>query len=149
MTSPNKRKATDLFKLSMMDYEVIETDSFEYNVQIKGPADTLYDKGTWTIKLSLPMEYPFKSPSVGFVNRIFHPNVDLISGSICLDVLNAKWSPMYDLSHIVSVFIPQLLQYPNAEDPLNQEAGRLYLENREEYNRQVLLHVEKYACLST
>jgi ubiquitin-conjugating enzyme E2 H len=32
---------------------------------------------------------------VGFVDRIYHPNVDERSGSICLDVINQTWSPMY------------------------------------------------------
>lgn len=98
------------------------------------------------------------------------------SGSVCLDVINQTWSPMYgkcihapvtcsyrsltpfpsyclckppilhtELINIFESFLPQLLRYPNAADPLNGEAAALFMRSPDEYARKVREHVKRYA----
>ncbi|KAI8425832.1 hypothetical protein MSG28_011598, partial [Choristoneura fumiferana] len=57
--------------------------------------------GVWRVRVHLPDHYPFKSPSIGFMNKVYHPNIDEVSGTVCLD----------------------LLTYPNPIDPLNGDAA--------------------------
>lgn len=110
--------------------------------------------GLWKIHVELPDHYPYKSPSIGFVNRIYHPNIDELyihialslksfvliwsrSGSVCLDVINQTWSPMYDMINIFEVFLPQLLRYPNASDPLNGDAAAVLMRDPQKYDARV------------
>ena len=67
------------------------------------------------------------------VNAIFRPR----SGSVCLDVINQTWSPMYDMLNIFEVFLPQLLRYPNPSDPLNGEAAALMMREPKAYEAKV------------
>mmetsp|Transcript_3316 Transcript_3316/g.5818 ORF Transcript_3316/g.5818 Transcript_3316/m.5818 type:complete len:200 (+) Transcript_3316:593-1192(+) len=148
MASPGKRREMDLMKLMMADYEVQMADDDrvgEFFVKFKGPKDTPYEGGVWKVHVELPETYPYKSPSIGFVNRVYHPNVDEMSGSVCLDVINQTWSPMYDLINIFEVFLPQLLTYPNPTDPLNGEAAAMLIREPEKYKDKVKDYVSRYA----
>lgn len=64
-------------------------------------------------------------------------NIDELSGSVCLDVINQTWSPMFDMINIFEVFLPQLLRYPNAADPLNGEAAALLMRDAKGYDVKV------------
>ncbi|XVF22521.1 hypothetical protein REPUB_Repub12eG0179500 [Reevesia pubescens] len=147
MSSPSKRREMDLMKLMMSDYkvEMINDGMQEFYVHFNGPNDSPYHGGVWRIKVGLPDAYPYKSPSIGFVNKIYHPNVDEMSGSVCLDVINQTWSPMFDLVNVFEVFLPQLLLYPNPSDPLNGEAAALMMRDRGAYEQRVKEYCEKYA----
>ncbi|OAL53933.1 hypothetical protein IQ07DRAFT_503007 [Pyrenochaeta sp. DS3sAY3a] len=135
----------------------------EFYVRFKGPEENSapFQGGLWKIHVELPDQYPYKSPSIGFVNRIFHPNIDelyasafsfaqyICSGSVCLDVINQTWSPMYDMINIFEVFLPQLLRYPNPTDPLNGEAAALLMREPKSYDAKVKEYVQKYANKDT
>ncbi len=85
----NKRKQKDKMSLLMSDYQLKESpDPHDFTVLFPGPPDSLYSAGLWHIHVILPEHYPYRSPSIGFDTRIFHPNVDENSGTVCLDVLN-------------------------------------------------------------
>jgi len=147
MTSPSRRRDTDIMKLMMSDFEVQLGDRKDFYVKFYGPKESPYEKGIWKVHVTLPVEYPYKSPSIGFCNKIYHPNVDEASGTVCLDVINQTWSPMFDLLNIFSAFLPQLLLYPNPSDPLNSEAAALLLQNPKAYRDKVQEHVRKNASI--
>jgi len=134
-------------KLMLSNYQVVLGDQKDFYVKFPGPKESPFDGGFWKVHVVLPQNYPYKSPSIGFCNKIYHPNIDQASGSVCLDVINQTWSPMYDLVNVFAVFLPQLLLYPNPSDPLNGEAAALLLSNPKAYAARVQEFVKKYASV--
>ena len=45
---------------------------------------------------------------ISFVNKIFHPNIEGKSGTICLNLLGSDWNPTYDLLNIINPYIINL-----------------------------------------
>lgn len=144
-----RRIKVDLDDLKKGNFEVVpesgELSLDCFRVKLQGPKDTPYADGTWHVRFTIANTYPFTSPSVGFVERILHPNIDWTSGSVCLDALNKKWSPVFTLRHIMEALLPYLLTYPNPEDPLNREAAALLVENKNAYALKVIDSVRKHA----
>jgi hypothetical protein len=63
-------------------------------------------------------------------------------GSICLDILQRNWSPTYDVCAVLTS-IRSLLNDPNPNSPANNEAAKLFLENRRLYESKVRKLVEE------
>jgi ubiquitin-conjugating enzyme E2 H len=121
--------------------------SQEVLVLFEGPANSPYSGGMWRVRVYLPQEYPFKSPSISFVNPMYHPNVEMASGSVCLNVINQTWTPLYELRNVFQIFLPQLLLEPNPYDPLNTEAALLMLQDSRKYEATVKRYVDRFATL--
>jgi len=112
-----------------------------WDAVIYGPAETPFEDGTFKLQIEFSEEYPNKPPKVRFMSKMFHPNV-YNDGQICLDILQNRWSPTYDVSSILTS-IQSLLDEPNPNSPANAEAAQLFQENRREYERRVGDIVEK------
>lgn len=78
-----------------------------------------------------------------FTTKIFHPNVSK-SGEICVNTLKKDWKPDHTLLSIL-LTIKCLLIVPNPESALNEEAGRLMLEDWDGYTGQAKMYTKVYA----
>lgn len=78
-----------------------------------------------------------------FVTKIFHPNVSK-AGEICVNVLKKDWKPDLGLRHVLLV-IRCLLVEPFPESALNEEAGKLLLDDYEDYAKHARLMTNIHA----
>ncbi|CAG9315314.1 unnamed protein product [Blepharisma stoltei] len=150
MTTPSRRRL-------MRDLKKLQTDPIPgisaapsndnimlWNAVIFGPEDTPWEGGTFKLTIEFSEEFPNKAPLVRFQTRMFHPNI-YNDGTICLDILQNQWSPIYDVQAILTS-IQSLLCDPNPNSPANSEASRIYVDNPREYNRRVREVVEDSWC---
>ena len=114
---------------------------FKWNAVIFGPDGTDWEGGIFHLTMEFADDFPNKPPKVKFVSPMFHPNI-YNDGSICLDILQAMWSPVYDVSSILTS-IQSLLSDPNINSPANNTAAQMYSKNYKEYVLRVKEVVEK------
>ncbi|KAK6977030.1 ubiquitin-conjugating enzyme E2 S-B [Favolaschia claudopus] len=98
---------------------------------IEGPEGTPYAGGYFKVKFSFTEEFPAAPPKCWFATKIFHPNVSG-AGEICVNTLKKDWKSTYGIEHIL-VTVKCLLIYPNPESALDEEAGKLLLEDYGSY----------------
>ena len=144
-TSSRRRLVRDFKKMNSDPPPGINAAPLADNIMlwtavIFGPDDTPWEGGTFNLVLEFSEEYPNKPPKVRFVSHVFHPNV-YADGQICLDILQSKWSPIYDVAALLAS-IQSMLHDPNPASPANSEAARLFSENRAEYDKRVRRCVE-------
>jgi ubiquitin-conjugating enzyme E2 D/E len=106
-------------------------DVFTWDATIMGPTGSPYEGGVFNLRISFPMDYPFKPPLCVFTTKIYHPNINS-SGGICLDILKENWSPALTMTKVL-LSISSLLDDPNPDDPLMPSIAKIYKENREKY----------------
>ncbi|KAL5525326.1 hypothetical protein ACEPAF_9196 [Sanghuangporus sanghuang] len=110
---------------------------------VEGPAGTPYEGGYFKVKFNFTEEFPAAPPKCWFMTKIFHPNVSS-SGEICVNTLKKDWQSAFGIGHIL-VTVKCLLIYPNPESALDEEAGKLLLEDYESYCERARLITSVHA----
>ena len=124
---------------------VNDNNLFKWEGTIMVPSNTPYSGGLFRLSIDFPQNYPFKPPKVKFITKILHPNINR-NGSICLDTLNTKWSPVLNICKLL-LSICSLLSDPNENDPLNSSIAKVYKEDKEKYNKLVRNYTLSHATL--
>ncbi|ORX80464.1 ubiquitin-conjugating enzyme E2 S [Basidiobolus meristosporus CBS 931.73] len=143
-----KQIVRDLYILHLNPIEDIrviinENNLFDFQLWIFGPTGTPYENGAFRVKLSFSSEFPHIPPSCKFLTKIYHPNISH-DGEVCINTLRYSWQPGLGIGHILMTLRCLLIQ-PYPESIMNDEAGRLFLENYEAYAKYARLATEIHA----
>ncbi|KAI9890708.1 MAG: hypothetical protein M1814_003638 [Vezdaea aestivalis] len=123
-------------------------DLTQVNVLLTGPTGTPYSKGVWKLHLKIPEDYPKSPPKASFRTRIWHPNVEESSGSVCVDTLKRDWTDKVTLKDVL-VTISCLLIHPNPDSALNSAAGALLQDDYQAFAKQAKLMTSIHAPIPT
>lgn len=110
---------------------------------IDGPPGTPYEGGVFRMKLVLSQDFPQTPPKGYFMTKIFHPNIAK-NGEICVNTLKKDWKPTLGLRHVLLV-VRCLLIEPFPESALNEEAGKMLMEDYEGYAKHARLMTSIHA----
>mmetsp|Transcript_10476 Transcript_10476/g.21303 ORF Transcript_10476/g.21303 Transcript_10476/m.21303 type:complete len:203 (-) Transcript_10476:287-895(-) len=144
--------AKELRKLSQEPLDGIkvvlnEDDVTDITAEIRGPESTPFESGAFRVKLVLPSDYPNTPPKGFFLTRIFHPNISK-AGEICVNTLKKDWKSDLGIGHVLQV-VRCLLINPFPESALNEEAGKLFMEDFDEYSKKARMYTEVHARKET
>jgi ubiquitin-conjugating enzyme (huntingtin interacting protein 2) len=111
---------------------------------IQGPSGSPYEGGVFEIDIHIPIEYPFEPPKMKFLTKVWHPNISSQTGAICLDILKDQWSPALTIKTALLSLLA-LMCSPEPGDPQDAEVAKMYMGNREEFDRTAKFWTESYA----
>lgn len=121
-----------------------EDDPLDIQSDIIGPTSTPYEGGLFRVKFFFPVDFPQSPPKGLFLTKIYHPNISE-KGDICVNTLKKDWNSklwsLYNLFEIVKC----LLIVPFPQSALNEEAGKLFMDNYEEYYKIAKIYTNVYA----
>ena len=133
-------------KENFVDNEGFQIYGFKENKligAIEGPPGTSFKNGFFIFEIIIGEFYPFKPIKFYFKTKIFHPNIGE-DGLVSLDIFDNNWAPSLGFKSSV-LSVQSILDSPNPDVFLNENAAKLYKENRYQYEETVKDYIIKYA----
>lgn len=118
-----------------------DEDLYLWKAVIPGARDTPYEHGLFELEIKIGEKYPMKHPECKFVTPIYHPNVSLSDGCICVDILGSAWSPANSIKTLL-ISLQLLMQDPEPDDPMEGEIANLYKTDRAVFDKNCIEHIK-------
>jgi ubiquitin-conjugating enzyme E2 S len=92
----------------------------------------------------IPNNFPLSAPKGFFLTKIYHPNISE-KGEICVNTLKKDWNPAQWSLYNVFEVIKCLLIVPFPQSALNEDAGKIFMEDYNEYEKIAKIYTNIYA----
>ncbi|CAL3965786.1 hypothetical protein PZA11_002646 [Diplocarpon coronariae] len=137
-----------LEKEKWVNIELKEGALFKWNIglMVVNP-ESSFDGAYLKCEMGFTESYPFSPPTFKFLHPIYHPNI-YPDGKVCISILHPagddeqsgelaseRWSSIQSVESVLRSIL-LLLDDPEIGSPANVDAGILYRDNREEYNKK-------------
>ena len=141
----NHPDINECFGVDFWDPDAKDPDPLHWQVTLVPPKGTLYEGGFYKLEVKFPPNYPNCPPRIKFLTKIYHCNIGLENGEICLSTLKEeKWKSTYNMIDVLN-HITVLLYKQNAKDPMNWFMVDEYTNKRNEFEKKVKEYIDKYA----
>ncbi|KAJ9108277.1 hypothetical protein QFC19_002525 [Naganishia cerealis] len=121
-----------------------ETNMHRWTGWLPGPPGSPYEGGHFEVAIELPKDYPFTPPKLQWITPIYHCNISMSSGAICLDTLKNNWSPALSIFKVM-LSLSALLCEPNPDDPLVREIAMQWRKSRQDHDSKAAQLTKEYA----
>ena len=157
MNSKEKMHAMKVLKKELLELQrdpiitfgvtvgAINKDVFHWRITMLGPNDSPYAGGFFTLIADFPDDYPNHGPKVTFKNKMYHLNVSK-EGNVCISTLT-KWVKGTTMSEVLSLIFA-LFYKQNPKNPYDNGMADLYINNREQFDKNVREYTAKYANIA-
>ena len=149
MSSRNDRIMEEFNKLknsqciSIVKCEFMNGDINNWRVCFEGSPCSPYEDGIFQVKVHLPEDFPNGRPSLYFITKMFHPNIQQSDGKVSLNLIY-DWVPTRTIEELLYGFI-EVMDNPKADVGFREEPQQLLAKDRDKFFEKVLEYTDLYA----
>ena len=125
-----QRELLDLQKNPSSQFSAgpVNDNFFQWRAILFGPPGTPYENGNFHLSISFPYDYPFHSPKLRFITKIYHRCISM-SGFVCNHCTPCyliPWSPAMTVSKVLEAYFsllcdPTLLCHEGGMDEKDEQ----------------------------
>ena len=113
---------------------------FEWKLLLEGKQETIYENGYYIIKIIFTESYPETMPSIYFKTKIYHANIRLDDGYVCIK------PESYDILDVLEC-LDNIFDSCNATTGGFRPQTEVWKNDRHKYEETAKEYVRKYATL--